>query len=108
MIFLIGLGLSAIAWLPSLEYMQLSVRSAGVYDTMSRGFPLYDPIQMLLPGSVSFYSPLYVGILPLLLAIWAALSLRRRETIFWGGLAAGGREKNLLTRHDPHRDNGRA
>ncbi len=84
----IGLGLSAVAWLPALEYMRLSVRAAGFYDEMSGGFPLYDSIQMLLPGAVSPYSPLYVGVLPLLLAIWAALTLRRRETIFWGGMAA--------------------
>jgi hypothetical protein len=89
LIILIGLGLSAIGWLPGLEYMRLSVRAAGVYEAMSGGFPLYDPIQMLLPGSVSFYSPLYVGVLPLLLAVWGALALRRRETSFWGGLAAG-------------------
>jgi len=84
-----GFGLAAVAWLPGLEYMRLSVRAAGFYDKMAGGFPLYDPIQMLLPGSVSLYSPLYVGVLPLLLAIWAALSERRRETIFWGALAAG-------------------
>jgi hypothetical protein len=89
LIILIGLGLSAIAWLPGLEYMRLSVRAAGLYDKMAGGFPLYDLIQMLLPGSVSFYSPLYVGVLPLLLAVWAALSLRQRETTFWGALAAG-------------------
>jgi hypothetical protein len=85
----IGLGLSAIAWLPGLEYMRLSVRAAGLYDKMSGGFPLYDAIQVLLPGSLSFYSPLYVGVLPLLLAVWAALALRRPQTIFWGALAAG-------------------
>jgi len=66
------------------------VRASGLYEKMSGGFPLYDVIQMLLPGSVSFYSPLYVGVLPLLLAIWAALALRRRETTFWGLLAVGG------------------
>jgi hypothetical protein len=85
----VGFGLAAVSWLPGLEYMRLSVRAAGFYDKMAGGFPLYDPIQMLLPGSVSLYSPLYVGVLPLLLAIWAALSARRRETIFWGALAAG-------------------
>jgi hypothetical protein len=85
----VGFGTAAMAWLPGLEYMRLSVRAAGLYDKMAGGFPLYDPIQMLLPGSVSLYSPLYVGVLPLLLAIWAALSARRREAIFWGALAAG-------------------
>jgi hypothetical protein len=89
LVVFLGLGLSAIAWLPGLEYMRLSVRAAGFYDKMSGGFPLYDPIQLLLPGSVSHYSPLYVGLLPLVLAVWIALSLRRRETTFWGGLAVG-------------------
>jgi hypothetical protein len=94
LILLIGLGLAAVAWLPGLEYMRLSVRAAGFYDTMSGGFPIQDAIQMLLPGAVSFYSPLYVGVLPLLLALWAALHsqpgrLRRWETIFWGLLALG-------------------
>jgi hypothetical protein len=89
LMLVVGFGLAAVAWLPGLEYMRLSVRAAGFYDKMAGGFPLYDPIQMLLPGSVSLYSPLYVGVLPLLLAIWAALSERRRETIFWGALAAG-------------------
>jgi hypothetical protein len=88
-VVLTGLGLSAVSWLPGIEYMQLSVRAAGFYDKMSSGFPLYDPIQILLPGSVSFYSPLYVGILPLLLAVWAALTIRRRETTFWGAFALG-------------------
>jgi hypothetical protein len=93
-ILLIGLGISAIAWLPGLEYMRLSVRAAGWYGKMSGGFPLHDVLQFLWPGSVSLYSPLYVGILPLLLALWAALGSgrdksRRRETTFWGALALG-------------------
>lgn len=85
----LGLALSAVAWLPGLEYMRLSVRASGTYDKMAGGFPFYDPIQLLLPGSVSHYSPLYVGILPLLLAVWAAVHLRQRQVIFWAGLAAG-------------------
>jgi hypothetical protein len=94
LIILIGLGISAIAWLPGLEYMRLSVRAAGWYDKMSGGFPLHDVVQFLWPGSVSLYSPLYVGILPLLLALWAAFTggrdkSRRRETTFWGALALG-------------------
>ncbi len=94
LILLIGLGISAIAWLPGLEYMRLSVRAGGTYDAMSGGFPLYDIIQMLLPGSVSFYSPLYVGILPLLLGLWFILKGRRgkpgrREAVFWGAVAFG-------------------
>lgn len=85
----LGLGLSAVAWLPGLEYMRLSVRAIGTYDKMAGGFPFYDPVQLLLPGSVSHYSPLYVGILPLLLAIWAAVRIRQRPVIFWACIAAG-------------------
>jgi hypothetical protein len=93
-IILIGLGMSAVAWLPGLEYMRLSVRAAGWYDKMSGGFPLHDILQFVWPGSVSLYSPLYVGILPLLLALWVAPSSgrdksRRREIAFWGALALG-------------------
>jgi hypothetical protein len=90
-VMIAGLGLAAVAWLPAWEYMRLSVRAAGVYDKMAGGFPLYDVLQMILPGSVSYYSPLYVGILPLLFAIWGALSAHthRRETVFWGVMALG-------------------
>lgn len=90
-VMIAGLGLAAVAWLPAWEYMRLSVRSAGVYDKMAGGFPFYDVLQLLFPGSVSHYSPLYTGILPLLFAIWASLSARshRREIMFWGALALG-------------------
>ncbi|MGC8880400.1 MAG: YfhO family protein, partial [Anaerolineae bacterium] len=90
-VMIAGLGLTAVAWLPAWEYMRLSVRSSGVYDRMAGGFPFYDVLQLLFPGSVSHYSPLYVGILPLLFAIWGVLSAHayRRETVFWGVLALG-------------------
>ncbi len=56
---------------------------------MSGGFPLVDVIQFLLPGQVSHYSPLYVGVVGLILAIWAALAApaRSRYTLFWGLVA---------------------
>jgi hypothetical protein len=86
---LLGFGLAAAQLLPSLEYMRLSVRTQASYNEMSGGFPRQDPIQLLLPGSVSVMSPLYVGILPLLLAVLAPLSKRNREVIFWTCLAVG-------------------
>jgi hypothetical protein len=70
---LLGFGLAAAQLLPSLEYMRLSVRAQANYNEMSGGFPRQDPIQLLLPGSVSVMSPLYVGILPLFLAVLAPL-----------------------------------
>ncbi len=89
LVMITGLGLAAVAWLPAWEYMRLSVRAAGVYDRMAGGFPLYDVLQLILAGSVSYYSPLYVGILPLLFAIWGVLGAHthRREIVFWGLLA---------------------
>jgi len=86
---LLGFGLAAAQLLPSLEYMRLSSRAQTNYNEMSGGFPRQDPIQLLLPGSVSVMSPLYVGILPLLLAVLAPLLKRNREVIFWTCLAVG-------------------
>ena len=55
----------------------------------AQGFPTLDVLQFILPGYASaFASPLYVGILPLWLALFALLR-KRNETIFWGLLALG-------------------
>jgi hypothetical protein len=86
---LLGFGLAAAQLLPSLEYLRLSSRAQANYNEMSGGFPRQDPIQLLLPGSVSVMSPLYVGILPLFLAVLAPLLKRNREVIFWACLALG-------------------
>ncbi|MEW5959470.1 MAG: hypothetical protein AB1801_17235, partial [Chloroflexota bacterium] len=83
-----GLALAAIQFLPAIEYTRLSVRAAGAYDKMSGGFPLTDLIQLLLPGQVSLYSPLYVGVVGLLLAVWVALAAPTKHTVFWGLVAA--------------------
>ncbi|HRV91520.1 MAG TPA: YfhO family protein [Anaerolineae bacterium] len=78
-----GLGLAAIQFIPAVEYTLRSVRAEGTYDKMSGGFPLTDLIQLLLPGQVSFYSPLYVGLTGLILAIWVVFAAPNRHTIFW-------------------------
>jgi uncharacterized membrane protein YkgB len=85
----IGFWLAAAQWLPSLEYMRLSVRASAGYEQLAGGFPLGDMVQFLLPGVVSLWSPLYVGILPLLLAGVALAWRRDRQVIFWGLLALG-------------------
>jgi hypothetical protein len=84
-----GLALAAIQLIPAVEYTLLSVRAEGTYDNMSGGFPLVDVIQFLLPGQVSHYSPLYVGVVGLILAVGAALAApaRSRYTLFWGLVA---------------------
>lgn len=67
----VGVGLSAPQLLPSVEYMQLSVRASVDYAFVSGGFPLQDSWQLLLPGVLTYYSPLYIGVVGLGLAFVA-------------------------------------
>ena len=84
---LTGLGLAAIQFIPAVEYTLLSVRAEGTYDKMAGGFPLVDVIQFLLPGQVSHYSPLYVGVVGLILALWVVFAAPNRHTTFWAIIA---------------------
>ena len=84
---LTGLALAAIQFIPAVEYTLLSVRAEGTYDKMSGGFPLTDLIQLLLPGQVSLYSPLYIGIIGLILALTVVFTWPTRQTLFWGAVA---------------------
>ncbi len=89
---LIAAGISAAQWIPTLEYQLISTRAAIGWAEASRGFPTLDPLQMILPGFINaFQSPLYIGILPLWLALFAlfARERREREKIFWAALAVG-------------------
>ena len=74
------LALSAAQLLPSLEFAGLSVRANVDYAFVSGGFPLRDTWQMLLPGVVSTFSPLYVGLIPLGLALVGVVFGVRRTT----------------------------
>ncbi len=78
----VGLGISAAQWLPSLEYMRLSTRSGISYAEASNGFRLVDALQLVLPTQ----SPLYAGVLTLLLALTAPILIRARMVRFWTGL----------------------
>jgi hypothetical protein len=83
---LTGLGVSAVQLVPSVEFMLLSTRAAGTYREMAHGFPLHDLLQVALPGVLSQWSPLYVGILPLILACAGLYLVRSRNMVFWLGL----------------------
>jgi hypothetical protein len=78
----VGIGISAAQWLPSLEYMRLSTRSGLSYAEASGGFELLDALQLVLPTQ----SPLYPGVLTLLLALAAPFLVRGRMVRFWAGL----------------------
>jgi hypothetical protein len=69
---LLGLGLAAAGWLPALEYMRLSNRAAVDYATVSHGFPPRELVGIVFAG-LTKWSPLYVGVLPLLLAAVAVV-----------------------------------
>ncbi|MBI5304962.1 MAG: hypothetical protein HY868_22715 [Chloroflexi bacterium] len=89
---LIAAGISAAQWVPTLEYQMISTRAAIGWAEASRGFPTLDPIQMILPGFISaFQSPLYVGVLPLWLALFALFARERGERAknYWAWLAVG-------------------
>ena len=60
---------------PAFEYTQLSVRSSLSFEQLSGGFPLEDTWQLLLPGILTQYSPHYVGIAALGLALIAVFAL---------------------------------
>ena len=71
----LALGLSAAGWLPASELWRLSNRAAASYDALANGFPPRELAGILLAGLTHWF-PLYVGVLPLLLAVaggWLAL-----------------------------------
>lgn len=88
--FVTAFGTAAVQLLPTIEFMGVSSRIEIPYEMSGWAFPLRDIMQIVLPGSVSLYSPMYVGILPLILAVSAVVWRRMRETGFWASLAVAG------------------
>lgn len=94
----IALGLSAAGWLPALQFLWLSNRADASWEMLANGFPPRELVGLVVPG-LTQWSPLYVGVVPLLLAVAAArLALgraggapgpdgeRARLSRFWVGL----------------------
>ena len=79
---LIGVALAAVQLLPGFEYLSLTTRTGFGFDAKGNGFPLQDVVQFVIPGVVSLYSPLYVGVAGLLLAL-IAVWRRAAGAIFW-------------------------
>jgi hypothetical protein len=82
----IAIGITAVTLLPGVEYLRLTARAEMGYDAKRNGFPLQDVWQMLFPGTVSLFSPLYMGI-PALLFAYTAIRQRVETAIFWAGVA---------------------
>lgn len=83
----VSFGLAAAQIIPSLEYLSLSTRAQTTFEQVAHGFSSRELIQLLLPETLTVWSPMYVGILPLLLAFWGIVQQPRRWSFFWGGLA---------------------
>ena len=90
----IGLGLvafsvSAVTFLPGIEYLLHTSRAGLGFEQKGNGFPIQDIAQIVFPGSVSLWSPLYIG-LPSLFFIAVALDRNAGESRFWLAVAATG------------------
>ncbi|NPV06344.1 MAG: YfhO family protein [Anaerolineae bacterium] len=86
---LLGLALTAVQLLPTLEFMSLSTRSSLGFEAATVGFGLHEIAGLLYPGYFGG-TPQYAGAVVLLLATAAALSLPWRETGYWLGLGLAG------------------
>lgn len=89
LVLLLGFGLAAVQLLPGLEYTQLTTRAGFGFDQLAGGFPYSDLLTVIYPESLTVWSPLYQGVLPLILsgiAIWKGQGAAR----YWGvvGLVA--------------------
>ncbi len=82
----ITLGVMAITFLPGVEYLLLASRAEMGFPAKDGGFPLQDVLQMVFPGSVSVFSPLYAGI-PALVFAFISGRYRLPNAAFWLGAA---------------------
>jgi len=78
----ITIGVTAVTFLPGIEYLLQTSREGLGFDAKGNGFPFQDIAQFVFPGSVSLWSPLYVGI-PALFFIGVAILRNESESRFW-------------------------
>jgi hypothetical protein len=78
----IAVGTVAVTLFPGVEYLLRTSRSDLGFDAKGHGFPFQDIAQMLFPGVVSLFSPLYIGLTGLMLVV-VAVWQRTSETLFW-------------------------
>jgi hypothetical protein len=76
-------ALAAALLIPGVEYLARTARPELGFDGKGNGLPAQDVLQMLFPGVLSLFSPLYVGFFALALA-GVALWRRVPGAWFWG------------------------
>jgi hypothetical protein len=80
-----ALGISAAHWLPGLQMYGLSPRAGLTYQEIANGFRPAELWGLLRPNPGQ-WSPLYVGLIPLALAVCGLALWRKAETGFWAVL----------------------
>jgi len=85
----LGVGLTAVQLLPTLEFIRLSVRSSLGFGQSGGGFGLHELSGLLYPGYFGG-TPQYAGVVTLLLAIWAAATVAWRKIGYWLALGLAG------------------
>ena len=78
----VAFGVTAVTLLPGLEYLQLTSREELGFAAKGNGFPIRDIAQFIFPGSVSQWSPLFVG-LPALFFTAVAVFRNHGDSRFW-------------------------
>ncbi|MBM4422792.1 MAG: hypothetical protein FJ030_05300 [Chloroflexi bacterium] len=86
-IFGLLFGLSLVQLLPQAQYLSLSTRASLSFEELSRGFPLGIVKQFLFTDPM--WSPLYIGLAPLALAM-LAIAFRGVRAAFWLAVAVVG------------------
>ena len=81
----ITIGMTAVQLFPGFEYLFEASRADLGFDAKSNGFPFRDVMQIVYPGSVSLFSPLYVGI-PAVVFISIAIWRKCPQWVFWLGV----------------------
>ncbi len=75
---LVGLGTAMVQLWPSWEFMRLSTRASISFAEAGSGFTPYDLLQLVLPAVAVPFPALYVGVLPLGLAVVALVRSTER------------------------------
>lgn len=75
-------GITAVTFVPGIEYLAYASRTELTFAEKGNGFPITDVVQFIMPHVVSAWSPLYIGIPALILAIFAVLR-RVPQWAFW-------------------------
>ncbi|MFZ0545452.1 MAG: glycosyltransferase family 39 protein, partial [Candidatus Promineifilaceae bacterium] len=86
-----GIGAAAAYWLPIIRYLPLSIRAEADYAFVATGLPMLDYLQTLAPSTLSLWSPEYLGIAAVMLAVlaWLLRRVKREQTaeiLFWSVL----------------------